>query len=136
MKIALKYGSAVALIIAAWVSLKQFALHLEGPEALLTDITVFNLTAILALGLGIRERRIANRDRMTFLQGLGTGVSIAVTYSVLTSLYLAVLISIVGPKLMHEPGDTNFVRVFFGLSIGYALLGTIFATMISLVLRR
>src|ERR1051325_8532029 len=73
MKLALKYGIAVTLIIAAWVALKHFVLHLEGPQAQFADVAIFNLSAIVALGLGIKERRVANGDRLTFLQGLGTG---------------------------------------------------------------
>ena len=80
MKLALKYGIAVTIIIAAWVALKHFVLHIEGPSAPFADLAVFNLSAIVALMMGIKERRMANGDRLTFLQGLGTGVSIAVTY--------------------------------------------------------
>jgi K+-transporting ATPase c subunit len=90
----------------------------------------------MALGMGIKERRIANGDRLTFLQGLGTGVSIAITYAILTSLYFALLISVVGPKLMEREGETSVVQAFFGVSIGFALLGTIFSALISLVLRK
>jgi hypothetical protein len=136
MKIALKYGIAVTLIIAAWVALKHFVLHLQGPSAQLTDVAVFNLTAIVALGMGIKEKRIANRDRLTFLQGLGTGMSIAITYAILTSLYFVLLLSIVGPKLMQQEGETSVLKAFFGVSIGFALFGTIFSALISLVLRK
>ena len=101
MKIALKYGIAVTMIIAAWVALKHFVLHLQGQSAQFTDVAVFNLTAIVALMLGIKEKRMANSDRLTFLQGLGTGVSIAVTYAILTSLYFAFLLLVVGPQLMQ-----------------------------------
>ncbi len=136
MKIALKYGIVVTLIIAAWVALKHFVLHLEGPGTQLADVAVFNLTAILGLGMGIKEKRMANRDRLTFLQGLGTGVSIAITYAILTSLYFALLLSLVGPKLMQQQGETNVIQAFLGVSIGFALFGTIFSALISLVLRK
>ena len=136
MKIALKYGIAVTLIIAAWVALKHFVLHLQGPSAQLTDVAVFNLTAIMALGMGIKEKRMANRDRLTFLQGLGTGVSIAITYAILTSLYFALLLSLVGPKLLDQEGETSVVHAFIGVSIAFMLFGTIFSALISLVLRK
>jgi len=136
MKIALKYGIAVALIIAAWVALKHFVLHLQGPSAQLTDVGVFNLTAILALGMGIKEKRTANGDRLTFLQGLGAGVSIAITYAILTSLYFVLLLSLVGPKLMEQERETNVFQAFIGVSIGFAIFGTIFSALISLVLRK
>ena len=136
MKIALKYGIAVTLIIATWVALKHFVLHLQGPSAQLADVAVFNLSAIVALGMGIREKRTANGDRLTFLQGLGTGVSIAITYAILTSLYFALLLTLVGPKLMQQEGETNMVAAFLGLGIGLTVFGTIFSTLISLVLRK
>jgi hypothetical protein len=136
MKIALKYGVAVTLIIAAWVALKHFVLHLQGPSAQMTDVAVFNLSAIVALGMAIKEKRAANRDRLTFLQGLGTGVSIAITYAILTSLYFALLLSLVGPKLMQQEAETSVAQAFIGLSIGLTLFGTIFSALISMVLRK
>ena len=136
MKIALKYGIAVTLIIAAWVALKHFVLHIEGPSAQLADLAVFNLSAIVALMLGIKEKRLANGDRLTFLQGLGTGVSIAFTYAVLTCLYFALLLKLIGPKLMQQEGETNVAGAFLGLGIGLTLFGTIFSVLISLVLRK
>ena len=60
MRIALKYGIAVTLVIAAWVTLKHFVLHLEGPQAQVADVVVFNLAAIIGLTLGIRAKRTTN----------------------------------------------------------------------------
>ena len=136
MKLALKYGVAVTLIIAAWVALKHFVLLLEGPSAQLADVVIFNLTAIFAIGLGIKEKRVANGNRLTFLQGLATGVSIAITYAILTSLYFVLLLALVGPRLMQQEGDTSMGKAFLGVSIGFALFGTIFSALISLVLRK
>ncbi len=136
MKIALKYGISVALVIAAWVALKHFVLHLEDSSAQFSDAAIFNLTALVALMFGIRERRLANGDRLTFLQGLGTGASIAVTYAILTSLYFVLLLALVGPQLMHQEGETSMVKAFLGVSIGFALIGTFFSALISFVLRK
>jgi hypothetical protein len=136
LNIALKYGIAVTIIIAAWVALKHFVLHLEGPSAQLADLAVFNLSAIVALMMGIKEKRIANGDRLTFLHGLGTGVSIVVTYATLTSLYFALLLVLAGPKLMQQEGETNMLAAFLGLGFGLALFGTIFSALISLVLKK
>ena len=44
MKIALKYGIAVTAAITAWVALKHFVLHFEGPAAQGADLFVFNWT--------------------------------------------------------------------------------------------
>ena len=136
MKIALKYGIAVTLIIAAWVALKHFVLHLEGPSAQLADLAVFNLTAIVGLMLGIKEKRLANADTLTFLDGLKTGIAVAVTYAILTSLYFALLLAMVGPKLMQQEGETSIPKAFFGVSIGFAVFGTIISALIALVLRK
>jgi hypothetical protein len=136
MKIALKYGIAVTLVIAVWVALKHFVLHFEGPSAQFADVAIFNLTAIVALMMGIKERRMANGNRLTFLQGFGVGMSIAVTYAILTSLYFALLLKLVGPKLMQQEGEANVVQAFLGVSIGFALFGAIFSALISLVLRK
>jgi len=136
MKLALKYGLGVTLVIAAWVALKHFVLHLEGANAQFADIAVFNFTAIVGLMLGIKERRMANGDSLTFGQGFLTGLSIAITYSILTSLYFLFLLAIVGPKLMQQEGETSYVKAFLGVSIGFALFGAIFSAIISLVVRK
>lgn len=74
MKIALKYGIAVTLVIAGWVALKHFVLHLEGPPAQIADVVIFNLAAITGLTLGIREKRKLNGGTLTFGDGLVTGI--------------------------------------------------------------
>ena len=136
MKIALKYGIAVTLVIAAWVALKHFVLHLEGPSAQLADVAVFNFTAIVGLMLGIEEKRSANGNKLTFADGFLTGLGIAITYAILTSLYFALLLAVVGPGMMQQEGETSYVKAFAGVSIGFALFGAVFSAIISLVLRK
>jgi len=136
MKIALKYGIVVTLIIAAWVALKHFVLHIEGQSAQFADLAVFNLSAIVALMLGIKEKRLAHGDRLNFLQGLGTGVSIALTYTILTCLYFALMLRLVGPSLMQQEGETSIKAAFLGLAIGLLVFGTIFSVLIALVIKK
>gem|GEM_PF-705999 len=136
MKIALKYGIAATLTIAAWVALKHFVLHLEGPRAQIADIVVFNLSAIVGLTLGIRAKRKTNGGWLRFAQGWKTGISIAVTYSILVSLYFLFLLALVGPKLMQQEGETSYVKAFLGASIGFALFGTVLSAIIALFLKR
>jgi hypothetical protein len=136
MKIALKYGLAVTLVIAAWVALKHFVLHLQGPSAQFADIAIFNFAAIVGLMLGIKERRFANRNKLTFGNGFMTGLGIAITYSLLTSVYFVFLLALVGPKLMQQEGETSYAKAFAGVSIGFAIFGAIFSAIISLVLRK
>jgi hypothetical protein len=136
MKLAIKYGVPVALVIAAWVALKHFLLHLQGPNAQLADVIVFNFSAIVALLMGIREKRLANGDRLTFGAGFMTGLSIAVTYALLTSLYFVLLLALVGPKIMQQEGETSYLKAFAGVSIGLTLFGAVFSAIIALVLRK
>src|ERR1700687_1178964 len=136
MKIALKYGIAVTLVIAAWVALKHFVLHLEGPRAQIADVVIFNLAAITGLMLGIREKRTTNGGSLTFGDGWITGIKIAVIYAILTSAYFAILLATVGPKLMQQAGETSVLKAFLGVSIFFALLGTIFSAIIALIMKK
>jgi len=83
MKIALKYGIAVTLVIAIWVAVKHFVLHLQDPSAQFADVAIFNFSAIVGLMLGIKEKRLANRNKLTFGDGFVTGLAIAITYALL-----------------------------------------------------
>ena len=137
MKRALKYGSAVTLVIASWVALKHFVLRLEPTTpAQIADVVVFNLAAIVGLVLGIKSRRAVNGGWLTFLDGWKTGISIAVTYSILISLYFIFLLALVGPKLMQQKGETSYVKALLGAPIGFALFGIVLSAIISLVLKR
>jgi hypothetical protein len=136
MKIALKYGIAVSHVIAAWVFFKHFGLHLESRAAQFADVVVFNVTAITALALGIIEKRRMNGGTLTFGDGWATGIKIAVTYAILTSIYFAILLTTVGPKLMQQEGETSVWKAFVGISFGFALFGTFFSALIALVLRK
>jgi hypothetical protein len=136
MKLALKYGIAVTLVIAAWVALKHFVLHLEGQPAQVADVAIFNLSAIVGLVLGIKAKRTTNGGWLTFLDGWRTGISIAVTYAILTSLYFLVLLILVGPKLMQQEGETSYVKAFVGASVVFALFGTVLSAIIALILKR
>ena len=136
MKLALRYGILVALIIAAWVALKHFVLHLESQSAQFADIAIFNLAAITGLALGISEKRRINGGTLIFGDGLITGIKIAVTYAILISAYFALLLATVGPKLMQQEGETSYVKAFVGASIGFALFGTVFSAIIALFLKR
>lgn len=136
MKLTLKYGIAVTLVIAAWVALKHFVLHLEGSKAQLADVAVFNLSVIVGLTLGIKAKRKTNGGWLTWLEGWKTGISIAVTYAILTSLYFLFLLAVVGPKMMQQEGETSYVKAFAGVSIVFALFGTVFSAIIALFLKR
>jgi Protein of unknown function (DUF4199) len=136
MKVALKYGIAVTVVIAAWVALKHLALQLEPRTAQMADIVVFNLAAIAGLALGIRSKRAANGGLLTFGEGWKTGMSIAVTHALLTSLYFVFLLVLIGPKLMQQEGETSYVKAFAGVSLGFAAFGAVYSAVIALLLKK
>src|SRR5438552_9797635 len=108
MKIALKYGIAVTVVIAVWVALKHFVLHLQGPSAQFADVAIFNFSAIAGLLLGIKEKRLANGNKLSFGDGFVTGLGIAITYALFTSFYFVLLLAVVGPTVMQQEGETSY----------------------------
>ena len=136
MRIYLKYGIGVTLVIAAWVTLKHFVLHLEGAGGQFADIGLFNFTAIVGLMLGIKEKRVGNGNKLKFGEGFMTGIGIVITYAILTSLYFVLMVAVAGPTFMQQEGETSYVKAFAGVSIGFALFGAVFSALISLVLQR
>src|SRR5207237_9082769 len=135
MKNPLKYGIAVTAIIAAWVALKHFVLHFEGPSAQVADLFVFNFAAIAGLVLGIKAKRTANAGSLTFGDGWKTGIASVFTYAILSSLYFLFLLATVGPKMMQQEGETSYVKAFLGVSVGFVVFGVVFAAIIAVILR-
>ena len=145
MKRACKYGLLVTVIIVLWVALKHFALHIDPARAAIFDTIIFNVAGILGLSLGISDRKRANSGSLTFGEGVKAGFSIAVTYAVLTSIYFATLLLVIGPKLMQQAGEAGpgnevsglvVAKAFAGVFVGLTLIGTILSVIISLVLRK
>jgi len=145
MKRAFKYGLLVTLIIVLWVALKHFLLHIDPARAAVFDTIIFNVAGILGLSLGIRDLRRANGESLTFGEGVRTGSSIAVTYALLTGIYFAILLLVIGPKIMQQAGEAGpgnevtglvVVKAFAGVLVGLTLIGTILSVIISLVLRK
>jgi hypothetical protein len=145
MKRAIKYGLMVAAIIAVYVALKHWALHLNPERAAILDTLVFNFAALIGLSLGIREKRFANQGLLSFGEGMKTGTGIAVTYALLTACYFAILLLVVGPKLMQQAGEVDangqvtpaiIAKAFAGVLIWMTVIGTILSLFVSLVLRK
>src|SRR5437588_12081267 len=102
MKIPLKYGIAVTAAIAAWVALKHFVLHFEGPAAQLADLFVFNFAAILGLVLGIKAKRTANGGFFDVRRWLENRNSDCGHICDPDELYFLFLLVTVGPKMMQQ----------------------------------
>ena len=142
MRIAIKYGLLITLVVVAWVVVTHFLFPLPPTSTLnLLAPVLFNLAAIVALYLGIKSRKA--EGEMTFKEGLKTGLSISLVYAISASLFFLILFLIVGPSMMAaEPmaGDYPIWRValqaFSGMFFGSLILGLVYSTIISFFLAK
>ncbi len=142
MRIALKYGLLITLVIVVWVVVTHFVFPLPPTSTLnLLAPVLFNLTAIIALYLGIKSRKA--EGEMTFKEGLKTGLSISLVYALSASLFFLLLLLIIGPSIMAgEPMAANYpmwkvaLRAFSGMFFGSLILGLVYSTIISFFLAK
>lgn len=143
MKLALKYGLLITLVVVVWVLVTHFLFPVapDSKANLLAPI-LFNLAAIVAIYLGIKSRQ-DELGEITFKQGLKTGLGISLVYAISTSLFFLVLFLIVGPTLMaNEPMAANSpiwkvaLGAFVGMFFGSLILGLVYATIVSFFLAK
>ena len=142
MRIALKYGLLITLIIVVWIVVTHFVFPLPPTSTLnLLAPVIFNLTAIIALYLGIKSRKA--QGEMSFKDGLKTGLSISLVYAISASLFFLLLLLLVGPSMMAaEPMAANFpiwkvaLGAFSGMFFGSLILGLVYSTIISFFLAK
>ena len=139
MKIPLKYGLIATLGVAAWVlvahslvSDPNSAVHKLGAPIF------FNIFHFAVIYLGLKALEREKGDRITFKEGLKTGVGISLIYAFTISLFFVGVMAVVGTKwLMSEPTavEAPMSRVmtgaFIGLFIGALVFGLIYSTLIS-----
>jgi hypothetical protein len=137
MKIALKYGSIIALGVIVWVLISNFVLHLD-PNSGAASFTVllFNALPILCLFLGINEKRKLLGTPFVMGQGIATGMSILGVYIVLASMFFLAM----GPRLMAAQSsgtDSGSLAQHFLGFILFAMLGGLFySTIVSFIVLR
>ncbi|MFZ0060451.1 MAG: hypothetical protein WAL47_00275 [Pyrinomonadaceae bacterium] len=142
MRIAIKYGLLITLVVAVWIIVTHFVVPLPPSSKLnLLGPLLFNFAAIIAIYLGIKERK-AESD-MNFKTGIKTGLAISLVYAISACLFFLLLLLIVGPSMMaNEPmaADSPFWRVvlgaFAGMFFGSLILGLVYSTIISFFLAR
>ncbi|MDQ3472444.1 MAG: DUF4199 family protein [Acidobacteriota bacterium] len=142
MRIAIKYGLLITLVVVVWVVVTHFLFPLPPTSTLnLLAPVLFNLAAITALYLGIKSRRA--EGEMTFKEGLKTGLSISLVYAISGSLFFLLLLSIVGPSMMAaEPMAADYpiwkvaLQAFSGMFFGSLILGLVYSTIISFFLAK
>jgi hypothetical protein len=139
MRIALKYGLLITAVVIAWVLIVRLGMGI-GPESktnILAPI-LFNVTAIVAIFLGMRARKRELNGRLGFKDGIKTGMGIALVYAVSACLFFMVEYLVAGPELLLSEGNPQnrplwqvMVLAYAGLFFGSLFFGLIYSTVIA-----
>lgn len=127
----------------AWVLIARSTVaNPQSPVHTLGAPIFFNIVhfAMIYLGLKALERE---RERLTFKEGLKTGVWISFFYALIASMFFVAVVSIIGTRwLESEPGVAGMpasrlvAQAAAGLFLGAIFLGLIYSTVISFFLAK
>jgi hypothetical protein len=143
MRIALKYGLLITLVLVVWVVVTRFIFALDPKSGLnVLAPVVFNVAEILAILFGVRTRQ-REHGELNFKEGTKTGLSIAFVYSLSACLFFFILFLIIGPRLLgSEPMAQTHpmwqvaLFAYAGLFFGSLILGLVYSAIISFALAR
>ena len=144
MKIAVKYGLAITVVVVAWIVVVR---HLMGvgadSKANVIAPILFNCAQIVAIFLGMIRRKNEAGGQLDFKDGFKTGVGISFVYAASACLFFVIEYLIAGPKLLlAEVGPStrplwqDASIAFAGLFLGSLIFGVIYSTVISFFLAR
>jgi membrane protease YdiL (CAAX protease family) len=144
MKIALKYGLLITAVVVGWIVIVRFVMDVGADsKANLLAPLIFNVAAIVAILLGIRERKKELNGALRFKEGLKTGMKISLVYAVSACLFFMVEFLVAGPKLLlSEAGPQSgplwqvAAMAYAGLFFGSLISGLIYSTIISFIIVR
>jgi hypothetical protein len=134
----------ITAVVVAWVLFTRFLFPL-GPDSRANVLApiLFNLTAFVAIYLGVRARKEELAGDLSFKDGLNTGMSISLVYALTSSLFFAILLFVMGPRLLaHEPTALGApvwqvaALAFAGMLVGSFVFGVIYSTVISFMLAK
>ena len=145
MKISLKYGLLIAVLAMVWVLIAHNVV--SNPASLVHQLgtpIIFNVVQFALIYLGIKAVEREKGDRLSFKEGLKTGVGISVVYGLTLSLFFVVMLKVVGTKFMAvERGagtgsvsGAQIAQAFVGLFLLALIFGLIYSTVISFFLAK
>ena len=144
MKIALKYGLMITAVVVVWIVVVRLWLGRgNGPAGQLASAVLFNVTAIIAIFCGMRERKRNLNGSMSFKDGVKTGMGISLVYAISACLFFMIEYAVAGPKLLlSEAGPQTgplwqvAAMAYAGLFFGSLIFGLIYSTLIAFFLAR
>ena len=143
-KIALKYGLLITAVLIGWILIVRFAMGV-GPESGANIIApiLFNVTAIIAIFLGMSARKRDLNGRLGFKEGIKTGMAISLVYAISACLFFMIEYLTAGPDLMMSEGNPQnrpmwqvAVFAYAGLFFGSLFFGLIYSTVIASLLAK
>ena len=145
MKISLKYGLLIAVLAMAWVLVAHYLVN--NPASMVHQLgtpIIFNVLEFALIYLGIKAVEREKGDRLTFKEGVKTGVGISVVYGLALSLFFVIVLKVVGTKFMAmESGAgtgsvsrSQIAQAFAGLFLLALVFGLIYSTVISFFLAK
>jgi len=145
MKIFLKYGLLIAVLAMAWVLVAHYLV--TNPASMVHQLgtpIIFNVLEFALIYLGIKAVEREKGDRLTFKEGVKTGVGISVVYGLALSLFFVIVLKVVGTKFMAmESGAgtgsvsrSQIAQAFAGLFLLALVFGLIYSTVISFFLAK
>lgn len=144
MKISIKYGLIITAVVIAWVVIVRLVLKVN-PDSHIHVIApvLFNITAIIAILLGIRAQKRAQNGRLRFKEAVKTGMAISLVYALSSCLFFLIQFLIAGPGLlMSEAGPVSgplwqiAVFAYGGLFFLSMFFGVIYSTIIAFFMAR
>lgn len=144
MKISLKYGLLITAVLVAWIVIVRLAMGVGADsKANLIAPILFNLTAIVAIALGMKARHAELGHKLSFKEGLKTGMGISLVYAISACLFFMIEFLVAGPKhLMSEAGPQVgpiwqvAAIAYAGLFLGSLIFGLIYSTIIAFFIAR
>jgi hypothetical protein len=144
MKIALKYGLLITFVVVIWIVIVRLWLGRgAGTQGQVLSGVLFNAVAILAIFLGMRERKQALHGALSFKEGVKTGMAISLVYAISACLFFMIEYLVAGPKLLLSEAGAQTgplwqvaAKAYAGLFFGSLLFGLIYSTLIAFFLAR
>ena len=143
MKIPIKYGLLITILVAAWVLIVRSIVPTSSSivHDLITPI-VFNVLHFAIIYLGLKALEREKGEPSPFKEGLKTGVAISVVYALTISLFFVGVLLVIGPRWLAAEAGGNApiskvaAQAFIALFVGAIVLGLVYSTVISFFLAK
>lgn len=144
MKIPIKYGLLITLGLILWVAIAHTLVRDPNSQVHQFGAMIFfNVLQFLMIYLGLKAKEREYGDRQDFKKLLKTGVAISFVYGLSAALFFAVVVGLMGTRLLPsepgvaaEPQSIVLAKAFAGLFVTAMLLGLFYSAVIAFFLAK